>query len=496
MKYFGYSFLIFLILISFVSSEECELEDNCRLVDINGNDEWINIPGHYRSIQKCLDDINDGDTCLIRSGNYQEEIFITEKNNIDIRGDVDYLLPVIDGTVELKPQDSYDSDSDGIADGKWKEESIDGNTVCVGNIDVINDKHPFQLFLKDKKMEEHEMMTNARWPNALWSDRDSETGAPSVFYNQYWGKSDETSTRGKMVDRKDSNGVSPLADSGLDMKGAMAVLNVGSFNTFVKPVKDHNAGDDYFSYEDDFGDIKFVPEHNQYYLDSSEVLLDNPGEWYYNIKTKTLKFMPWSGSCPDPASNAVRGRIIDYGIDVSKTDGISISNINFFASNIRAEAYSNHDIEINEVYLDSLNFKYPSSSKRMLQDFNIPKITRVVGRSEGTISVQNCEFFGGEGPALFYWGKNAKIHNNFFKWNDWSGQMELTKNGGDGTVYGPNAQTGEEFIGNTLWYNGASAGLKPGKSPVVKNNLVVGQCDGLIMSDGAGIQIQVFISYC
>ena len=158
--------------------------------------------------------------------------------------------------------------------------------------------------------------------------------------------------------------------------------------------------------------------------------------------------------------------------------------------------YSNHDIEMNEVYLDSLNFKYPSSSKRMLQDFNVPKITRVVGRSEGTISVQNCEFFGGEGPALFYWGKNAKIHNNLFKWNDWSGQMELTKNGGDGTVYGPNAQTGEEFIGNTLWYNGASAGLKPGKSPVVKNNLVVGQCDGLIMSDGAGIQIQVFISYC
>ena len=76
-------------------------------------------------------------------------------------------------------------------------------------------------------------------------------------------------------------------------------------------------------------------------------------------------------------------------------------------------------------------------------------------------------------------------------WNDWSGQMELTKNGGDGTVYAPRSSTGEEFIGNTLWYNGASAGFKPGEKPVVKNNLIVGQCDGLIMSDGAGIQIQV-----
>ena len=128
MKYYVYSFVILYILISFVSSEECKLEDNCRLVDINGDDEWVNIPGHYKSIQKCLDDIEDGDTCLIRSGNYQEEISISEKNNIDIRGDVDYSLPVIDGTVELKPQENYDSDGDGIGDGKWKEESINLST--------------------------------------------------------------------------------------------------------------------------------------------------------------------------------------------------------------------------------------------------------------------------------------------------------------------------------------------------------------------------------
>ena len=82
----------------------------------------------------------------------------------------------------------------------------------------------------------------------LTADKNEQTGTPDVFYNEFWGKSDGTSDRGKMVDRK-VDGVSPLAETGLDMKGAMAVLNVGSFNTFVKPVKDHNAGDDFFTYD-------------------------------------------------------------------------------------------------------------------------------------------------------------------------------------------------------------------------------------------------------
>ena len=60
----------------------------------------------------------------------------------------------------------------------------------------------------------------------------SISGAPDVFYNELWGKSDGSSKRGTMVDRK-VGGFSPLAATGLDMKGAMAVLNTGSFNTFV-----------------------------------------------------------------------------------------------------------------------------------------------------------------------------------------------------------------------------------------------------------------------
>jgi hypothetical protein len=472
-------FFIWYIFLEFISAKECNLENKCRLVDQNHGNEWIREPGHYGAIQDCVDDAKDGDTCMIAPGNYHEQVIITNKNNLIITSDPELEKPVMDGTVILNPKSD------------WKADSIGGNTVCVGEIEVTDDKHPFQLFLKED--DDHEMMTNARWPNALWTDKNEQTGTPNVFYNEFWGRSDGTSDRGKMVDKK-VDGVSPLAETGLDMKGAMAVLNVGSFNTFVKPVKDHNAGDDFFTYDDDFGDINFKPGQNQYYLDSSEALLDNPGEWYYNMDTMELKFMPLSGSCPDKSSDAVRGRVIDYAFDITYTEGLIIENLDFFASNLQAMSESTNKLEINEIYLDSLNFMFPSSSKRMLQSFQVPKITQVVAHNVGTVSVANCEFVGAEGSALFYWGKNAVVYNNLFKWTDWSGQMGLEQNGGCGTVYSVIQAAGDQFVGNTMWYNGASAGFRPGDAAQVLENLIVGQCVGEIMHDGSGIQIQVALN--
>ena len=470
----------------FVSSEDCMLENNCRLVDINGNEEWLNEPGHYRIIQDCVDEAKDGDTCIIRPGNYHEEITIKDKNNLAIRGDVDYETPVIDGTVILNPKNDGKGNAGSSYEGAWIEDTIGGKKVCSGVIDIKHSKHPFQLFLKEH--EDYDMMTNARWPNALWTDRHPETGAPNVFYNTYWGHANETSEDGKMVDRRDENGVSPLAASGLDMTGAMAILNIESFLSYHREVTSHNAGDEFFLYDNHDIHNNKDPDKDQYYIDSKENLLDIPGEWFYSKETMTLKFMPPSGSCPDPETDAIKGRVIDYSMIISNVDGLYISNLNFFASNIVAATDNKDDDNVKNLYLDSLNFSYPVSSHRMLQDDSLPKTTNILGENGGPITIKNCIFYGGEGSALVYNGKGVKIHNNLFKWNDWSGVMD---GGGAGTVWTDGNEHDEEVIGNTWWFNGASAGLRTGHKSDIMENLFVGTRDGSIMNDGSGCQIMV-----
>ena len=86
----------------------------------------------------------------------------------------------------------------------------------------------------------------------------------------------------------------------------------------------------------------------QYYIDSKEELLDNPGEWFYDKASHMLKFMPFEGSddCPEPNSGVVYGRLIDYGIEVIAANGLYISNINFFAANMFANAQRKNKPEI------------------------------------------------------------------------------------------------------------------------------------------------------
>lgn len=169
----------------------------------------------------------------------------------------------------------------------------------------------------------------------------------------------------------------------------------------------------------------------------------------------------------------MRGRVIDHGLIIQNTKHLTIANISFFASNVEAA------VGIESVIFDSLEFKFPSSSHRMLKSDTAPKHTQIMGNS---ISVINCTFHGAEGPALQYNGKNSYIHNNEFSYSDWTGQ------GNVGLVM--DKSTGGEFSQNTLWYNGNAHGLRyTGRNGVMKFNYAAGQCWGKIQNDGASMQI-------
>ena len=129
--------------------------------------------------------------------------------------------------------------------------------------------------------------------------------------------------------------------------------------------------------------------------------------------------------------------------------------------------------------LDSLDFKFPSSSHRMLKSAAFPKHTLLYGSDHTVI---NCTFEGAEGPALQYYGDNILVHNNEFSYNDWAGH------GNFGTVM-DKSQSGD-FSQNTLFYNGVAHGLRyTGRNSIITLNHMQGQCWGMIQEDGASIQV-------
>ena len=102
--------------------------------------------------------------------------------------------PVWDGSVQIRPD-------------KWNFDSDTG--ICSAQID----EDIMALYYKD------DLMTAARWPNSKWSDK-------SFFDHQYW-RPCPNSERGTIVD-------DALAEANLDFTGAMAILNIGSWETYVR----------------------------------------------------------------------------------------------------------------------------------------------------------------------------------------------------------------------------------------------------------------------
>ena len=167
--------------------------------------------GTLMKIQDCIENLQKpGDECVIQPGTYHESVTIANKHGtrespIIIRGGPDGVTK-LDGTVRLTPE-------------KWEKMPNGVYKAFTRPLNIT------QLFIDE------EMMTNARWPNALWSDK-------TVFDNKYWAKSSKESTRGLMID----GGEHKLADSGINATSAMAVLNVGSYCTFTRKVLSHNKG--------------------------------------------------------------------------------------------------------------------------------------------------------------------------------------------------------------------------------------------------------------
>ena len=222
--------------------------------------------------------------------------------------------------------------------------------------------------------------------------------------------------------------------------------------------------------------------------------MDVPWEWFYDKETRKLSFVLPSGSCSDISPTAIRGRIVDYGIEIENTSNLKMKNIEFFASTVKAEGKDNSN-DINQIHLDSLKFLYPATSHRMLKKDSMPKTTTLMSFAGGDIIVENCEFVGADTAALQYRGNGITIKNNEFKYNDWSG-VSGDAGGMKATLQGrckskKHSFKGEKIVHNTFLYGGATIAIAPCVNATVSENLVVGSRHGNLKKDGAAINMGV-----
>ncbi|EDM25376.1 hypothetical protein LNTAR_22060 [Lentisphaera araneosa HTCC2155] len=409
----------------------------------------------FGTFAKAAKVLKAGDSLFIREGRYRNTMSLQ-----NLYGQVSAPIIIksyqgekvfIDGTYPIQ--------------SKW--------TLYKENIYVTTlDRDIWQVFVNKK------MMMPARWPNARLDDG-------SVWeQDKTWAHGSRESEFGKMVTRL-GKGRTDLAATNFDFTGAMAVLNIGKYQTHSRRVLKHQAGSNEFTYQPDnpvvkhkvFWDDGYWEETQRYYLEAHINCLDAEGEWYYNPETKKLYLWAPGGKKP----KNVTGQIRDYGLKAENVSHVILQGINFFGCTFYFNNATN-------CHVQDCRFTYYEHSKRMLgvedpglhDDFTCS--TRMLGPKNGSWNnIVNCTFSYCDGGGLEMSGKYNRLENILAHDIDWSGVG----------YHSLHLQHSEDTIIRrvTAYNSGASEFLNAAKGSLIEL-CDLGKGIGSLQQDGASIQLR------
>lgn len=425
-------------------------------VSPNGND---SNPGTnarpFGTIQKAADIIKAGDTCYIHQGVYRETVRLRKSGAkgrpirfIAAHGEV----AVLSGTEPIQ--------------SNW--------SVYRGKIYKTSVAHVFdQLFV------DGQLMIEARWPNMRFDQR---------FDKQAWATAGKGSKYGTIVDPA-------LAETGINWTGAVATLNVGSWQTWRRSVHNHHAGSDRFIYDQDLS-LRLESKRrwegfDRYFLSGKLEALDSPTEWFLDYSSRMLYL--WTPDGTDPSDHVIEGKSRGYAFIAKEVNHVVLSGLHFFATTFKLEQTESCLID-NTHLLFATCVKEPFgatkrgivspdepkgwSSRRWFGETSIVTPTFIGGKNN---KVSDCSIRYANGPAITLEGTNNTVENCLIHDVDW---------------YGLDTGFGVDMLGSrastirscTIFNIGSSEGIRlsnQGASVVEYNYIHHG---GLCQSDGALVQ--------
>ncbi len=398
----------------------------------------------FASVQKAASVMSAGDTCFIREGVYhQENVINSLKGTSSARivfTNYNGEKVVFDGTQALSE----------LGSKKWIFHKGDIYKTMI-------EEDIWQLF------DDGEMMINARWPNAFLHDN-------TIFQrNANWAKgNDKESENGLLVDDAIDQERSLVA-SGLDLTGAIGIMNCRSFKTYPCLITKHSAGDSTFEYNE-------APSYlgeQWYYTECKLDLLDASREWFFDKNSKTVYLWTADGKIP---SGNIRGKTQSYALLLDNCENVVIDGLNFYATTIQMTASSSCELK-------NCNLDYPSFSKRMLGCEDDIEITRLLSPGDNSPgnSVINCKFENSDGTAVHLSGNSVVVENNYFH------NIDFSCAGLPGLGVGLLLENGSGAIvrQNTIENFGASSFCSPSDAATIEYNRAFSYPGTTLQNDGA-----------
>ena len=383
----------------------------------------------FRTIQKAADKMVAGDTCYVRGGTYRELVQPkhsgSKNKTIRFQAGLGEVV-ILSGTKPIR--------------SRW--------SIHKGNIYKTRVPENFdQLFVDGR------MMIEARWPNMRFDQR---------FDKTIWATAGKGSEYGTMVDPA-------LAKTGIDWNGATATLNVGSWQTWRRTVRNHSTGSDRFNYDRNLSSRLESKRQwegfDHYFLAGKLEALDIPTEWYLDRNSRTLYL--WTPDGDNPDEHNVEAKIRDYVFDVRQRDFIEMQGFHLFAATLKFE-------QSNNCLIDGCHLHFPTWAHGLGQ----APLTLLEGSDN---IMRNCSVVYSDGPAVIMKGANNTLENCLFHDIDWHGLI-------NGLGVNTAASATSVIRRCTMFNIGASEGLVlPSIGPsLVEYNYI--HHAGLVQSDGSLIQ--------